>query len=53
MTVAEHGAWLEALGLADVARVGGKNASRGEMIRALTDDGVRCTVNVRQQRRSP
>src|SRR5258706_7725372 len=32
---------LESLGLGDVARVGGKNASLGEMIRHLTKAGVR------------
>jgi pyruvate,water dikinase len=33
--------WFEALGSDDVPRVGGKNASLGEMIRALKDEGVR------------
>jgi phosphoenolpyruvate synthase/pyruvate phosphate dikinase len=33
--------WFETLGADDVARVGGKNASLGEMIRALTDEGIR------------
>jgi pyruvate,water dikinase len=32
--------WFEDLGVADVPRVGGKNASLGEMIRALTKAGV-------------
>ncbi len=32
---------LDEVGLADVARVGGKNASIGEMLRALTQLGVR------------
>ncbi|MGQ0657443.1 MAG: phosphoenolpyruvate synthase [Chromatiales bacterium] len=32
---------LDQLGMRDVARVGGKNASLGEMIRALTSAGVR------------
>lgn len=41
MEAAEYVAWLEKLGSADVARVGGKNASLGEMIRALKDGGVR------------
>ena len=31
---------LEAVGLGDLARVGGKNASLGEMIRSLAADGV-------------
>ncbi len=33
--------WFEDLGMNDVARVGGKNASLGEMIRNLADAGVR------------
>ncbi len=33
-------AWFEALGNGDVARVGGKNASLGEMVRALRTSGV-------------
>lgn len=33
--------WLEEVGREDVARVGGKNASLGEMIRALGHAGVR------------
>jgi pyruvate,water dikinase len=33
--------WFETLGSADVARVGGKNASLGEMIRTLKDEGIR------------
>src|SRR5919106_84448 len=33
--------WFEALGADDVAHVGGKNASLGEMIRALKDEGIR------------
>jgi pyruvate,water dikinase len=33
-------AWFEELGSGDVARVGGKNASLGEMVRALKDEGV-------------
>ncbi|WP_135468161.1 phosphoenolpyruvate synthase [Crenalkalicoccus roseus] len=33
--------WFEEVGLDDVARVGGKNASLGEMIRALSAAGVR------------
>jgi pyruvate,water dikinase len=37
----EYVAWLEDLGSGDVGRVGGKNASLGEMIRSLKDEGVR------------
>jgi pyruvate, water dikinase len=33
--------WFETVGMNDVARVGGKNASLGEMISALTSSGVR------------
>src|SRR5215831_13103620 len=33
--------WLEDLGRDDVARVGGKNASLGEMVRHLNTSGVR------------
>ena len=33
--------WFEELGSSDVPRVGGKNASLGEMIQALKDEGVR------------
>jgi pyruvate,water dikinase len=33
--------WLEELGRSDVARVGGKNASLGEMVRKLDKKGVR------------
>ncbi len=33
--------WFRELGLGDVPRVGGKNASLGEMVRALTPRGVR------------
>ncbi len=34
-------AWFEELGMADVAEVGGKNASLGELTRALAPHGVR------------
>ncbi|MBW8267935.1 phosphoenolpyruvate synthase [Caldovatus aquaticus] len=34
-------AWFETLGIADVPRVGGKNASLGEMMRSLAAQGVR------------
>jgi pyruvate,water dikinase len=37
----QHVIWLEELGRDDVARVGGKNASLGEMIRNLDAAGVR------------
>lgn len=33
--------WLEKLGRGDVARVGGKNASLGEMVSNLAEEGVR------------
>jgi pyruvate,water dikinase len=33
--------WLEKLGRGDVSRVGGKNASLGEMVRNLENEGVR------------
>ncbi|MEK7631185.1 MAG: phosphoenolpyruvate synthase [Patescibacteria group bacterium] len=33
--------WMEEVGIDDVARVGGKNASLGEMIRNLTAKGIR------------
>jgi len=38
---AQHVIWLETLGRGDVARVGGKNASLGEMVRNLDKKGVR------------
>ena len=41
VTVDERVIWFESLGMDDVARVGGKNASLGEMIRGLTAAGVR------------
>ncbi|MGE3702545.1 MAG: phosphoenolpyruvate synthase [Hyphomicrobiaceae bacterium] len=34
-------AWFETLSVGDVPRVGGKNASLGEMVRTLKDKGVR------------
>ncbi|EHJ59960.1 phosphoenolpyruvate synthase [Novosphingobium pentaromativorans] len=34
-------AWFETLNVGDVPRVGGKNASLGEMVRTLKDKGVR------------
>ena len=33
--------WFETLGRTDVARVGGKNASLGEMVRTLGDKGIK------------
>ncbi|MFJ6078068.1 phosphoenolpyruvate synthase [Pseudarthrobacter sp. NPDC092419] len=36
--------WFEALGMADVPRVGGKNASLGELTQALRAEGVRVPV---------
>jgi pyruvate,water dikinase len=36
----EHIAWFEDLGVGDVSRVGGKNASLGELVRALKTEGV-------------
>jgi phosphoenolpyruvate synthase/pyruvate phosphate dikinase len=43
--------WFEELGSGDVWRVGGKNASLGEMIRALKDEGVRVpgVIQVKQR----
>lgn len=37
----EYIRWYDSLGLADLPLVGGKNASLGELIRELTDEGVR------------
>ena len=37
----EHVVWFQSIGKEDIPRVGGKNASLGEMIRALGDAGVR------------
>ncbi|HEX2043188.1 MAG TPA: phosphoenolpyruvate synthase [Acidimicrobiales bacterium] len=36
-----HVVWLEDIGAGDTATVGGKNASLGEMTRALSDRGIR------------
>ncbi|TFD35316.1 phosphoenolpyruvate synthase [Cryobacterium sp. TMT1-62] len=33
--------WFNEIGLGDISQVGGKNASLGEMVRALSDDGVK------------
>ena len=40
-TPSEHVLWFENLGRGDVARVGGKNASLGEMVQTLGSQGVR------------
>lgn len=40
MTLAEHVLWFDTLGMGDVERVGGKNASLGEMISHLAAAGV-------------
>ena len=37
----EYVVWFEDVGMRDVPRVGGKNASLGEMIRGLTAEGIR------------
>ena len=37
----QYVAWFEKLGSDDTGRVGGKNASLGEMIKALKDEGIR------------
>jgi pyruvate,water dikinase len=36
-----HIRWFKTLGLNDVAQVGGKNASLGEMYQKLTGEGIR------------
>ncbi len=37
----EHLLWLDEIGIKDIAKVGGKNASLGEMLGNLTDKGIR------------
>ena len=37
----EHLLWLDQIGLKDIAKVGGKNSSLGEMLRHLTKKGIR------------
>jgi pyruvate,water dikinase len=37
----DHVVWFESIGMNDVAIVGGKNASLGEMIGSLTASGVK------------
>ncbi|MEW5747370.1 MAG: phosphoenolpyruvate synthase [Candidatus Thermoplasmatota archaeon] len=37
----EHLLWFDQIGLKDIDRVGGKNASLGEMLRHLTSNGIR------------
>ena len=36
-----HIRWFDEVGIDDIARVGGKNASLGEMYRELTPKGVK------------
>ncbi len=36
-----HIVWLDSVGIKDISQVGGKNASLGEMIHALSDRGIR------------
>ena len=48
---APHVIWLEQASRNDVARVGGKNASLGEMIRTLSAKGVRVPPRLRDDRR--
>ena len=43
--------WFEEVGAADVPRVGGKNASLGEMVRALSGAGVRVPPGLRHHGR--
>ena len=40
-TMSERVQWFEHLGINDVAQVGGKNASLGEMIQGLASEDVR------------
>lgn len=44
--------WYNQLGMHDVERVGGKNASLGEMITHLSELGVSVPNGLRQRRRS-
>jgi pyruvate,water dikinase len=37
----EHLLWFDQIGLGDIAKVGGKNSSLGEMLRHLTGKGIR------------
>ncbi|UCE92154.1 MAG: phosphoenolpyruvate synthase [Methanobacteriota archaeon] len=37
----EHLLWLDQIGIKDIAKVGGKNASLGEMLGNLTEKGIR------------
>ena len=39
--MSDYVVWLDKVGIADVESVGGKNASLGEMIGALSNKGVR------------
>ena len=47
-----HVIWFEKLGKHDVPRVGGKNASLGEMVGQLASQGIRCRL-VSQRQRTP
>jgi len=40
LMISDYIAWFEELGSSDVVRVGGKNASLGEMVRSLKAEGV-------------
>ena len=40
-TQSTHVLWFEDIGRADVSRVGGKNASLGEMVRSLGGKGIK------------
>jgi hypothetical protein len=41
LQTAEAIAWFDDIGREEVARVGGKNASLGEMVRALAPEGIK------------
>ena len=41
MAITQQVLWFEEVGRGDVARVGGKNASLGEMVRTLTPKGIK------------
>ena len=41
MSTPEQVQWFEQVGRGDVARVGGKNASLGEMVRTLAPKGIK------------
>ena len=46
-----HVIWFEDLGRGDVARVGGKNASLGEMVRNLGEQGRQGAARIRDDGR--